>query len=148
MMGVSRGGGLISIKEVDGFPTDISAQHKIVLIKAQDKIGSLTFITNVVAQEDCNIGTMTVNRHGKKGLAQIVMEIDSPLRDLTVDCLKSLNWVCIFTPILIFSAYLCGPKISRREKIGFSALIFDQNKQQACRHSISQSQTPITLRMY
>jgi L-serine dehydratase len=93
VLGVSRGGGLISIKEVDGFPTDISAQHKIILIKAKDKIGSLTFITNVVAQEDCNIGTMTVNRQGKNDLAQMVMEIDSPLRDLTVDYLKSLNWV-------------------------------------------------------
>lgn len=93
VLGVSRGGGLISIKEIDGFPANISAQHKIILIKAQDKIGSLTFITNVVAQEDCNIGTMTVNRHGKNDMAQIVMEIDSPLRELTVDYLKSLNWL-------------------------------------------------------
>lgn len=93
VLGVSRGGGLISIKEVDGFSSDISAQHKIILIKAKDKVGSISFITNVVSQEDCNIGTMTVNRHGKNDMAQLVMEIDSPLRDLTVEYLKSLSWI-------------------------------------------------------
>ena len=93
ILGVSRGGGLISIKEVDGFASDISAQHKIILIKTIDRIGTITFITNVVSQEDSNIGTMTVNRHGKNDMAQIIMEIDSPMRDLTVQYLKSLTWV-------------------------------------------------------
>ncbi|MFK7973069.1 MAG: L-serine ammonia-lyase, iron-sulfur-dependent subunit beta [Bacteroidia bacterium] len=93
VLGVSRGGGLISIKEVDGFSSDISAQHKIILIKAKDQIGSISFLANVVSKEDCNIGTMTVNRHGKNDMAQIIMEIDSPLRELTVEYMKSLAGV-------------------------------------------------------
>lgn len=93
VMGVSRGGGLISIVEIDGFPCNFSAQSPVMVIKAADTNGSAAFITNVIAHEDCNIATMTINRSGKRALAKLVIELDSPIRSLTLDYLKSLNWV-------------------------------------------------------
>lgn len=93
VIGVSRGGGLIRIVEIDGFSCHLSAQHKVVLIKAKDQVGSISFITNVVSNDNSNIGTMTVSRLSKEGLAQLVLEIDSPLQEITVLYLQSLAWV-------------------------------------------------------
>lgn len=93
VLGVSRGGGLISIVEIDGFGCDFSAHAHTLIITAKDIHGSIAFISNVVAHEDCNIATMTVNRSGKNDRAKLVMELDSDIRKLTIEYLRSLNWV-------------------------------------------------------
>jgi L-serine dehydratase len=93
LLGVSKGGGLVLIREVDGFPTNFSAQAHTLFIKAKDVKGSIAFISSVINNDECNIGTMTVNRTGKNDIAKLVFEIDSPLRELTVNYLESLNWV-------------------------------------------------------
>jgi L-serine dehydratase len=93
LLGVSRGGGLISIVEIDGLNTNFTAQAHTLIIDAGDRTGSIAFISSVVANEDCNIGTMTVARNAKNGLAKLVLEMDSGVRPLTVDYLNSLSWV-------------------------------------------------------
>ncbi|MEL6675908.1 MAG: L-serine ammonia-lyase, iron-sulfur-dependent subunit beta [Bacteroidota bacterium] len=93
MLGVSRGGGLISIVEIDGFRCNISAQHPTLILTAEDVHGSIAFISSVIAHDDCNIGTMTVDRSGKNDRAKLVMELDSSLRPLTIDYIRSLSWV-------------------------------------------------------
>ncbi|MCL4125964.1 UNVERIFIED_CONTAM: hypothetical protein GTU68_012041 [Idotea baltica] len=93
VLGVSRGGGLISIVEIDGFSCDFSAHAHTLIATAKDVHGSIAFISNVIAHEDCNIATMTVNRSGKNDRAKLVMELDSDIRSLTIDYLRSLNWV-------------------------------------------------------
>lgn len=91
--GVSRGGGIIAIAEIDGFKCNFSAANPTLLITAGDVHGSVAFITSVVAHEDCNIATMTVNRRGKADIAKLVLELDSALRPLTIEYLKSLSWI-------------------------------------------------------
>ena len=91
--GVSRGGGIIAIAEIDGFKCNFSAAAPTLIVTADDKHGSVAFITSVVAHEDCNIATMTVNRRGKADIAKLVLELDSDLRPLTIEYLKSLSWV-------------------------------------------------------
>lgn len=93
VLGVSRGGGLISIVEIDGFSCDFSAHGHTLIVTAKDVHGSISFISNVITHEDCNIATMTVNRSGKNDRAKLVMELDSDIRILTVDYLRSLSWV-------------------------------------------------------
>ena len=91
--GVSRGGGIIGIVEIDGFKCNFSAAAPTLLVTAHDIHGSVAFISSVVAHDECNIATMTVNRRGKADIAKLVFELDSGIRPLTLDYLRSLNWI-------------------------------------------------------
>jgi L-serine dehydratase len=93
VIGQSRGGGVIRIVEVDGFPADFSASLHTLIIAADDVKGSIAFIADVIAHDDCNIATMTVSRKGRHDMAKQFLEIDSPIRSLTLDYLRSLSWV-------------------------------------------------------
>ncbi len=93
VLGVSRGGGLILIAEIDGLHAQFTADDHTLIIDAEDKAGSVSFISSVVAMEGCNIGTMTVARRGKHKGAKLVLEMDHGLRPLTVEYLSSLKWV-------------------------------------------------------
>jgi L-serine dehydratase len=55
--------------------------------------GSIAFIANVLAHDECNIATMSVSRKGKNEVACLVIEMDSGVKDVTLAYLKSLSWV-------------------------------------------------------
>lgn len=93
VLGESKGGGLINIAEVNGFKADFSASLHTVIIYAGDVKGSIAFIADVLAHDDCNIATMSVSRKGKNDLASLVIEMDSGLKPVTLEYLRSLSWV-------------------------------------------------------
>lgn len=93
VLGESKGGGIINIAEVNGFKADFSANLHSIIITAEDVKGSVAFIASVVAHDDCNIATMSVSRRGKFDLACLVIEMDSGIKAVTLDYLRSLNWV-------------------------------------------------------
>ena len=93
VLGESLGGGVINIKEVDGFIANITGQTYTLIIKAEDRKGTIAFIAEVLAHDECNIATMTVSRKGKNDVACQFIEVDSPIAELTVQYLKSLSWV-------------------------------------------------------
>jgi L-serine dehydratase len=93
ILGESRGGGVIRIKEVNGFDANFTASLHTLIFEADDTPGSIAFLSSVLSHDDCNIATMTVSRQGKSGLACLILEMDSELRPLTLEYLKSLSWV-------------------------------------------------------
>lgn len=93
VLGESRGGGIINIAEVDGFKADFTANLHTVVIFADDVKGSIAFIANVLANDDCNIATMSVSRRGKHDEACLVIEMDSGIKTVTLEYLRSLSWV-------------------------------------------------------
>jgi L-serine dehydratase len=93
VVGESKGGGLINIAEVNGFKADFSASLHTIIITAGDVKGSIAFIADVLAHDDCNIATMSVSRKGKNDVACLVIEMDSGLKPVTLDYLRSLSWV-------------------------------------------------------
>ena len=93
VVGESRGGGLINIAEVNGFKAEFSANLHTLIITANDVKGSVAFIANVLAHDDCNIATMSVSRRGKNDVACLVIEMDSGLKPVTLSYLQSLSWV-------------------------------------------------------
>jgi L-serine dehydratase len=93
IIGESLGGGLINISKVDGFSADFSAQAHTLIIKAEDVSGAIAFISSVIAQEKTNIATMSVSRKGKHDIACHVIEMDSGLKPITIEYLKSLPWI-------------------------------------------------------
>jgi L-serine dehydratase len=93
VLGESRGGGMINIAEVNGFKADFTANLHTIIIFAADVKGSIAFIADVIAHDDCNIATMSVSRKGKNDLACQVIEMDSGIKPVTFDYLKSLSWI-------------------------------------------------------
>ena len=93
VLGESKGGGVINISEVDGFKADFSASLHTLIIFADDTKGSIAFIASVLAHDDCNIATMSVSRTGRNDLACQVIEMDSTIKPVTFEYLKSLSWV-------------------------------------------------------
>jgi len=93
VLGESKGGGIVNIAEVDGFKAHFSANAHTLIITADDVRGSVAFIASVLAHDDCNIATMSVSRRGKFDTACLVIEMDSGLKPVTLDYLKSLKWV-------------------------------------------------------
>ncbi|MCK6618800.1 MAG: L-serine ammonia-lyase, iron-sulfur-dependent subunit beta [Cyclobacteriaceae bacterium] len=93
VLGESKGGGIINIAEVDGFKADFSASLHTLVIFADDVKGSIAFIASVLANDDCNIATMSVSRKGKHDEACLVIEMDSGVKPVTLEYLRSLSWV-------------------------------------------------------
>lgn len=100
VVGESRGGGVIKITEVNGFASNLSANTYTAIIRANDRKGAIAFIASLLANEECNIATMSVNRKGKNHEACHFIEMDSPIVQTTLDYIKSLTWVkeVIFIP--------------------------------------------------
>ena len=93
VLGESKGGGMINIAEVNGFKADFTASNHTLIIYADDVKGSIAFIASVLANDQCNIATMSVSRKGKNDRACLVIEMDSVVRDVTFGYLNSLSWV-------------------------------------------------------
>jgi L-serine dehydratase len=93
VLGESLGGGVINISEVNGYNANFSARLHTLIITATDKKGTIAFISNVLTQDNCNIATMTVSRKGKHDKACHIIEMDSGLKEITLEYLKSLDWV-------------------------------------------------------
>ncbi len=93
VVGESRGGGVIRIREVNGFDSNFTASAHTLIVYADDAKGSVAFISDVLAHDDCNIATMTVSRKGKNDLACLIFEMDSGLKPIVLEYLKSLSWV-------------------------------------------------------
>ena len=93
LMGVSKGGGVIGILEVDGFSGHFGGNLHTLIIRAEDRKGSISFISSVLSNEDCNIANMSVSRKGKSELACQFIEMDSDVRPITLEYLRSLPWI-------------------------------------------------------
>lgn len=93
VLGESKGGGLINIAEFNGFKADFNASLHTLIITAHDVKGSIAFISDVLAHDDCNIATMSVSRKGKNDIACLVIEMDSGLKPVTLQYLRSLSWI-------------------------------------------------------
>ena len=93
VLGESRGGGVIRIKEFNGYDTNFTANSHTLIVEAEDIPGSIAYISNVISHDNCNIGTMTVSRKGKHGIACQVIEMDSGIKSITLEYLKQLDWV-------------------------------------------------------
>jgi L-serine dehydratase len=93
IIGVSKGGGIISVIEVNGFSSNFAANLYTIIILSEDRKGTVSFISSVLANDDCNIASMIVSRKGKNDLACQFYEMDSGIRPITLEYLKSLPWV-------------------------------------------------------
>jgi L-serine dehydratase len=102
LLGISRGGGLISILELDGYRCNFTAQRHTLVISADDIKGSIAFIATILSNDSANIATMTVDRKAKNQSARLVIEMDSELRPITMEYIRSQVWIhdLIYLPLI------------------------------------------------
>lgn len=93
VIGESLGGGMINIAEVNGYTANFNANLHTLIITADDTKGSIAFITDILSHDDCNIATMSVSRKAKNDQACQVIEMDSDLRPISLEYMRSLRWV-------------------------------------------------------
>ncbi|MCU0392263.1 MAG: L-serine ammonia-lyase, iron-sulfur-dependent subunit beta [Thermoflexibacter sp.] len=93
LIGISTGGGLIHIEEVNGFTANFSASLHTLIILTQDIKGAIAFIASILAQDDANIATMSVSRRGKNDFACQFIELDSNIRPFSLAYIQQLPWV-------------------------------------------------------
>ena len=93
LVGESRGGGVIRIKEINGFTANFSTNLHTLVVNAQDAKGAIGFLSNIISQDECNIATLTVSRMGKSDKACQIFEIDSELKKQTLDYISTISWV-------------------------------------------------------
>lgn len=88
--GSSLGGGSVIITEYDGFSVAITGNYTTLIITQHDKSGIIAEVSQVLASEHINIGTMNVSRRDKGELACAVIECDGDIQKKTVDAIASL----------------------------------------------------------
>lgn len=93
VLGESLGGGVINVAEVNGFTANFSASSHTLIITAKDVKGAIAYVSEILSHDDCNIATMTVSRKGKHDVACHVIEMDSGLRPLTLEYMRSIRWI-------------------------------------------------------
>jgi L-serine dehydratase len=76
--GISLGGGLVQISEVDGFPLKLSGDAPSLLIFHKDVYGTIAPILTLFAQNKINVSHMEVSRLEKGRLALMAVETDQP----------------------------------------------------------------------
>jgi L-serine dehydratase len=88
VVAASVGGGMIEVREVDGYATSFCGQLETLVFWHADKPGFLAKVTALLACVEANIATIRTSRHGRGAEALTVIEVDNPLPG---DCLSLLG---------------------------------------------------------
>lgn len=83
--GVSLGGGIVQISEVDGFQLQISGESPALLIFHRDVYGTIAAVTRVLALAHVNINHMEVSRSDRGKTALMLIETDEQVGPLQLD---------------------------------------------------------------
>lgn len=97
VVGVSLGGGKISIRRINDFDTDISGETFTLLSIYDDQAGVVSQVSSLIAQEEINISQMRVFRKGKHQQAVMIINTDSRVPQKVVEKMTELQ---IFKTVL------------------------------------------------
>ncbi|HAQ08398.1 MAG TPA: L-serine ammonia-lyase, iron-sulfur-dependent, subunit beta [Bacillus bacterium] len=90
LVGISIGGGKIEIIELNGFELKLSGHHPAILVVHNDRKGAIAAVSNILAQEEINIGHMEVSRKEKGQMALMTIEVDQNIDDGIMKKLEQL----------------------------------------------------------
>ena len=76
LIGASVGGGRIEIRELNGTPISFTAEHPTVIVKNEDKPGTVAEVSQILSGLGINIATFRVSRSSRGGEAVMVIECD------------------------------------------------------------------------
>lgn len=89
----SIGGGRIVINKLDNMEIHFSGEKPTLIIQSIDQKGCLAGVTKTLSDNEINIATMQLHREKRGGYAVMVIEMDQPITEASVEYLKKLNGV-------------------------------------------------------
>lgn len=91
VVGVSLGGGKISITKIEGFKISLSGESPTLLVFHHDRYGAIAKVAKVLANNEINIGHMEVARKSKGDQALMVIECDHDISEETIQEVKEID---------------------------------------------------------
>ncbi|PCR99316.1 L-serine ammonia-lyase, iron-sulfur-dependent subunit beta [Lactococcus fujiensis] len=88
--GISIGGGMIQVTELNGFDISISAGMPTFVIIHEDVPGMIARVSNVLSNHFINIAKMNVTREAKGEKAIMILEVDSSNVDEAYEEMKKI----------------------------------------------------------
>lgn len=92
-IGESLGAGRVRLREIDGYPVDVTGSFHTLVLTAEDRPGSIARIAGVLADDDINIATLRLSRRARGEDAFMVIECDHAIAEPVGDDLRALEWV-------------------------------------------------------
>lgn len=86
----SIGGGRIEIRRLGDMTLRFSAEHPTIIIRNEDKPGTVAEVSQILSEEKINIATFHVNRNSRGGEAVMVIECDTPVTDALLGRIRAL----------------------------------------------------------
>jgi len=87
-VGISVGGGRISIIELDGYNVRLSGEYPTLVLRHIDRIGVVETIGTILARAGVNVSHMEIDRKRRGGEAIAVIELDHAVAADTLACLR------------------------------------------------------------
>ncbi|RSD28060.1 L-serine ammonia-lyase, iron-sulfur-dependent subunit beta [Mesobacillus subterraneus] len=100
LVGISIGGGKIEIIELNGFQLKLSGHHPAILVVHNDRHGAIAAVSNILADEEINIGHMEVSRKEKGKMALMTIEVDHNIDEHILKKIEQLPNVLQVTKIV------------------------------------------------
>ncbi len=91
MIGSSVGGGEVEIVEINGTRARVSGKYPAIVVTHIDRVGIISKITSILAQNEVNIVTLTNSREKKGSTATTMIECDNPITQKVEDQLNALD---------------------------------------------------------
>jgi len=91
VVGVSIGGGLIVIEQIDGFEVNINCEYETLIVTHRDKVGILAEILKEISDRNLNIVSINSVRHNKVEDIKTVICFDNHIDAKIRDKLKKMN---------------------------------------------------------
>ena len=86
----SVGGGRIEIRRIGDMALRFSAEQPTLIIRNEDKPGTVAEVSRILSEEKINIATFNVNRNSRGGTAVMVIECDTPLTEALLARIRAL----------------------------------------------------------
>ncbi|MEW6697420.1 MAG: L-serine ammonia-lyase, iron-sulfur-dependent subunit beta [Bacillota bacterium] len=93
IVGISLGGGKITITEIEGFKISLSGESPTLLVFHHDRYGAVAGVAQVLACKEINIGHMMVARKSRGDQALMVIETDQDLNGEIIGDVQRIDHV-------------------------------------------------------
>lgn len=91
--GVSIGGGLVEITNVDGYDVSFGCEYDTLLVLAEDRPGTINEVTGWLARHGVNIAFLRVERQKRGGDAIMIIETDHTVDPQILEAFEDYPWV-------------------------------------------------------
>lgn len=93
VVGISIGGGMVEITELNGFKLSLSSGNSAILVVHNDKYGAIAAVSDILAQNEINIAHMSVNRKDAGLDALMIIETDENVTEEVLEAVKKLDHI-------------------------------------------------------